>query len=67
MVFEKNKESLKIGDRVKLLKDIEVLSGTMKAGSIGRITDCDQMRGYDFTDEEGNRVTECGFESFEKL
>lgn len=67
MVWEESKDILKKGDKVKLTKDIKVMAGTMKAGTIVTVIGCTQMRGYDFEDDEGHRVIECGFKGFEKI
>lgn len=66
MVWEKSKDNAEIGDRVTLTKDIEVLAGTMKAGTIVTVIGKSQ-RGYDFKDDEGHRVIECGFDGFKKV
>ena len=54
-----------VGQTVKLTKEKTSLSGYFEIGTIVKITDCDQMRGYTFEDEKGNRVIEAGFDGFE--
>ncbi len=62
-----SKEIIKMGDKVKLTKDIESYAGIMKAGTIVTVTGYDGLRGYDFKDDEGHKVSEAGFTGFEKV
>ena len=64
-MFVKNNYGFEKGDRVVLTEDISSLEGTMKAGSIVTITGIGE-RGYDIQDNEGNRVTECGWSGFQR-
>ncbi len=54
-----------IGSRVRLTTVKESLSGMFEIGTIVTITNIDHIRGYTFTDEFGNSVTEAGFDGFE--
>ena len=67
MTYIKNAMELKIGDRVRLTQDIEVMDGKMKAGTIVTMFEESGYKGYSFKDDEGNIVTECGFGGWERL
>ena len=65
-----NNTRLVIGQKVRLTRDIEVMRGTMKTGTIVTVVDIDDIhpsRGYAFEDKEGNKVIECGWEGWEYL
>jgi len=66
MAFIKYNE-LKIGKKVILTEEKESLSGKFTIGSEVTITDYDQMRGYSFSDDKGNRVIEAGFGGFREI
>lgn len=57
MAFKQN--GLSIGDIVILTKDMKVLSGTFEKGTRMEVIGHGE-RGYDFKDEEGNRLLETG-------
>ena len=60
MAYTKNyTEKFKLGDKVKLTKKV---AGYFSKGSIVEICDIDDVRGYGFKDEQGNRVIECGWD-----
>ena len=61
MAFTKN-NTPKIGDWVTTKRVHENLLGKMTRGSRVKIVDIDQMRGYTIEDEDGNRVSEIGWE-----
>lgn len=63
MVWIQNKSLKKlpkIGDKVRLTKDVTSFVGTLTKGSIVTITDCDAMRGFSYKDDKGHVVTEAG-------
>lgn len=59
MAYTKNIENLKVGDKVRLTKKLESMSGHFHKGDLVEI---DEIRGYGFKDEQGNRVIECGWD-----
>lgn len=54
-----------VGKDVILTKEKESMIGKFTVGTKVKITECDPIRGYTFTDSEGNRITEAGFDGFE--
>lgn len=48
----------KVGDRVVLTRDVEVLKGTFKRGTRMTITSLGTYRGPDMVDDEGNALGE---------
>ncbi len=59
------KNGLHIGDKIRLTKDITTMAGTMTKGTIVTCIGESGYRGYDFQDNEGNRILECGFDGFD--
>lgn len=57
----------KVGKQVVLTECKKSLAGYFEEGSIVTITDVDDIRGYTFTDSEGNRVIEAGFSGFREI
>jgi hypothetical protein len=55
----------KIGDKVRLVRDVSVIAGTFTKGHIMEITDCADRRGWDLADEDGNRLLETQSDNFE--
>lgn len=53
--------SLQVGDKVKLTREVETISGKFSEGTIVTITHKSQ-KGYDFEDAEGNIACEVGFD-----
>lgn len=66
MVWEESKDIVRIGDKVKLTKDVSSFAGTLKAGTIVTVIGSNGYRGYDFQDDEGHKILEAGFD-FEKI
>ena len=64
MAYVQNSIQSKIGKQVRLTKDIKSMAGYFEAGSIVTITGVDPVRGYSFSDEQGNRVIEAGWGGF---
>lgn len=62
MGYVKNNESM-IGKKVLLTECKTSLAGYFEKGSIVTITDISD-RGYTFSDSEGNRIIEAGFDGF---
>ena len=55
----------KVGDKVITTKKFGGFGGYFEPGSVVTIID-QGPRGYDISDESGNRVTECGWTGFKK-
>lgn len=53
-----------IGKKVVLTKKIKSCAGYFEVGSAVTITGIDDNRGYEFTDDEGNRIGEAGWGGF---
>lgn len=51
--------SIRVGDRVRLTQNVEVLSGIFTKGHELVVTGV-SYRGYDMIDDEGNKLLECG-------
>lgn len=68
MTFIQN-ENLKIGDRIEITQDLEVLSGTYKKGHQFTIISEDDIRGFDIRDDDGRTVYETRFShhTFKKI
>lgn len=66
MGYVKTNES-KVGKQVVLTERKKSLAGYFEEGSIVTITDVDSRRGYSFTDSEGNRVIEAGWDGFREF
>ena len=65
MAFVEN-WSPKIGDKVITTKKLENSAGYMETGTIVTITNISD-RGYDLTDDKGNKVTECGWSCIKQI
>lgn len=61
MAYVSKYPEIKIGDKVKLTMKVESMMGYFPEGDIVTVCDIDDMRGYGFIDEEGNKVIECGW------
>lgn len=61
MGFKSNREleGTKIGTRVRLTRDVDVLSGRFEQGTIMTVTGHGD-RGLDLVDDQGNRLIETG-------
>jgi len=66
MAFVKYSNMFKVGDIVRTTEVHDNFAGYFEVGSIVTITGV-SPRGYDITDEDGNKVLECGFDGFEKV
>lgn len=60
MAYIKN-NTYEIGDWVLTTRVHESMVGKFTKGSLVKITDIDQIRGYTIEDEDGNRVCEIGW------
>ena len=56
-----------VGKVVKLTKEKRSMEGYFEVGTIVTITECDPIRGFTFTDTDGNSVSEAGFSGFETI
>lgn len=56
-----------VGKKVKLTELKDSFTGYFEVGSVVTITGIDFYRGYTFSDDEGHRVIEAGFDGFEIL
>lgn len=66
MAYVNTNENM-VGKKVKLTKVKMSIMGYFEVGSIVTITDVDDVRGYTFTDSDGNSVCEAGWDGFVKL
>jgi len=60
------KDNAKVGDRVRLIRNIKLYQGIFEAGTIVTLTELNE-RGWGFVDDEGNGCCEAGYSFFEKL
>lgn len=58
---------IKIGDRCKTTKSFENFHKKFEAGIEVTIIEIDDIRGFGFIDDDGNKCLECGWSGFEKL
>lgn len=65
-MFVPNKKTT-IGQRVELLHDVKVMSGTFTKGSILTIVSDAGQRGWNLKDDEGNNLLECSSDTFKLL
>ena len=65
MGFIKYDNGFKIGDKVRTTRKFESCAGYFELNSIVTIVGISE-RGYDIADEDGNKITECGFSGFSK-
>jgi len=63
MAFVSSKKGREIGDEVILNRKLEACSGYFEKGTKVKISAIGE-RGYDFTDEYGNTIGECGWNCF---
>ena len=61
------KNNYLVGRKVILTEEKKSMIGKFTVGSVVTITEVDQIRGYSFEDEEGNKVIEAGFSGFTLL
>lgn len=66
MGYIKNNNSL-IGKKVVLTQEKKSMMGKFTVGSIVTITEETPMRGYTFADDEGNRISEAGYDGFKVI
>ena len=62
------KDNYKIGQRVILSRTCSCLAGTIfEKGDEVTISEIDPVLGYGFTDEEDNRIIQCGWDCIERV
>lgn len=63
MPYHKNSyKNPKIGDVIALSRKHESCAGYFEAGDVVKIVGIDPIRGFEIEDDQGNRMTEVGFE-----
>lgn len=62
MAYVKHKNEFNIGDWATTKRDIDSFVGYFEKGTRVKVVGKSD-RGYDLEDEEGNRITETGFDS----
>lgn len=61
------KKTYKIGQKVILSRECSCLAGTtFEKGSEVTILDIDEVRGYGFINDKGERIIECGWDCIER-
>lgn len=61
------KNNYKIGQKVILSRECSCLAGTtFEKGDVVTIADIDEIRGYGFVNDKGERIIECGWDCIER-
>ncbi len=67
MAVKYNEEPIRIGDRVRILEDVDMGWITFLNGHEFKVVSSDPIRGFDLQDDEGRNLRETRFVKMEKV